>query len=210
MGLCRQGFKGLKSIVLSTLFNCLDMHGSNPLWPTIGYQGAPPRRPRNTCARSHLSATWLPGHACINIFRVGCTLPYPSFPARGAACLPPSAPGQVTCLHAFACLPGHPKKTPLSVVRRVSVASAPSSQLRSCTWIILQPELVLRPPALLCISYAISHHPAPTLSLAGGAPAGPKESKVARQAALICTMLDMTEAFFPDPRCPNDCMWAWH
>lgn len=105
-GLCRQGFKGLKSIVLSTLFNCLDMHGSNPLWPTIGYQGAPPRRPRTACARSSLSPTWLPGHAL---------MPARCFPARGAACLPPSAPGQVTCLHAFACLPGHANKCPCAV-----------------------------------------------------------------------------------------------
>ncbi len=37
----RQGFKGIKSLVLSTLFNCLDLHGANPLWPALGYPGAP-------------------------------------------------------------------------------------------------------------------------------------------------------------------------
>ena len=39
---CAQGFKGMKSLVLSTLFNCLDMRGSNPLWSAVGYAGAPP------------------------------------------------------------------------------------------------------------------------------------------------------------------------
>lgn len=39
---CAQGFKGMKSLVLSTLFNCLDMRGSNPLWPAVGYSGVHP------------------------------------------------------------------------------------------------------------------------------------------------------------------------
>ena len=49
----------MKSLVLSTLFNCLDMRGSNPLWPAVGYSGArPPHphalkpRPAWTCAAS--------------------------------------------------------------------------------------------------------------------------------------------------------------
>ena len=42
---CAQGFKGMKSLVLSTLFNCLDMRGSNPLWPAVGYSGARPPHP---------------------------------------------------------------------------------------------------------------------------------------------------------------------
>ena len=36
----------MKSLVLSTLFNCLDMRGSNPLWPAVGYSGARPPHPR--------------------------------------------------------------------------------------------------------------------------------------------------------------------
>jgi len=47
----RQGFKGLKSLVLSTLFNCLDLHGANPLWPALGYPGAP-QAPARSGARA--------------------------------------------------------------------------------------------------------------------------------------------------------------
>ena len=35
----------MKSLVLSTLFNCLSMRGSNPLWPAVGYSGARPPHP---------------------------------------------------------------------------------------------------------------------------------------------------------------------
>ncbi|KAK9827599.1 hypothetical protein WJX81_002935 [Elliptochloris bilobata] len=59
--LVRKGFKGLKSLVLSTLFNCLDMRGSNPLWPAIGYPGADPARPKEPCAAKLASEAALVG-----------------------------------------------------------------------------------------------------------------------------------------------------
>lgn len=36
---CTQAFKGLKSIIVSTIFNASDEKGRNPLWPGIMYEG---------------------------------------------------------------------------------------------------------------------------------------------------------------------------
>ena len=40
-----QAFKGIKSLITSTIFNALGPKGINPLWPGIGYAGPDPERP---------------------------------------------------------------------------------------------------------------------------------------------------------------------
>lgn len=57
----------MKSLVLSTLFNCLDMRGSNPLWPAVGYSGArPPHPDASPSGASHLvtGESCMPGRVC--------------------------------------------------------------------------------------------------------------------------------------------------
>ena len=36
----QQAFKGIRSLITSTLFNATDSKGRNPLWPAIMYEGA--------------------------------------------------------------------------------------------------------------------------------------------------------------------------
>ena len=36
----RQAFKGIRSLITTTLFNATDSKGRNPLWPAIMYEGA--------------------------------------------------------------------------------------------------------------------------------------------------------------------------
>ncbi|CAL8471472.1 g11014 [Coccomyxa elongata] len=43
--LLKKAFKGLKSIIASTIFNASDEKGRNPLWPAILYAGGDPERP---------------------------------------------------------------------------------------------------------------------------------------------------------------------
>ncbi len=45
MFLHAQAFKGIKSLITSTIFNALGPKGINPLWPGIGYAGPDPERP---------------------------------------------------------------------------------------------------------------------------------------------------------------------
>ena len=40
-----QAFKGIKSLIASTIFKVTDEKGSNPLWPAILYEGV-----RNICS----------------------------------------------------------------------------------------------------------------------------------------------------------------
>lgn len=40
-----QAFKGIKSLIVSTIFNALTPKSDNPLWPGIGYEGPDPERP---------------------------------------------------------------------------------------------------------------------------------------------------------------------
>jgi len=39
VGCIVQAFKGIKALVLNTLFNAVDAKGVNPLWPGILYEG---------------------------------------------------------------------------------------------------------------------------------------------------------------------------
>lgn len=40
-----QAFKGIKSLIVSSLFNAANTKGQNPLWPGIKYDGPDPDRP---------------------------------------------------------------------------------------------------------------------------------------------------------------------
>lgn len=68
-----QAFKGLKSIIVSTIFNAADDKGRNPLWPGILYEGVLWQ------PLSALAARQLPSsiHDCLGSSRVACCQPSP-------------------------------------------------------------------------------------------------------------------------------------
>ena len=45
MRLSMQAFKGIKSLIVSALFNTANNKGQNPLWEGINYDGPDPERP---------------------------------------------------------------------------------------------------------------------------------------------------------------------
>ncbi len=69
-----QAFKGIKSLITSTVFNALGPKGINPLWPGIGYAGPDPERPLSP-SQERLKAEAVLQQAMLDLADTPCKTP---------------------------------------------------------------------------------------------------------------------------------------
>ena len=69
-----QAFKGIKSLITSTIFNALGPKGINPLWPGIGYAGPDPERPLSP-SQERLEAEAVIQQATLDLAHTPCKTP---------------------------------------------------------------------------------------------------------------------------------------